>query len=433
MAPLQITAKTLASLMEAEEGETMPLAGRVVRIGLDRLRAGYEGPPYEVVLWDGARVRIGAGGGDPHVVIRFKTRTAALRTFLETTLGLGESYVAGEIELEGDLEDALTALAKPYLKLETDGPITAWIKRTIARTLPREKADIEHHYGRGDEFYELYLDKKLQYSCGYFRTPEDTLDQAQEQKIAHTARKLSLRKGQRLLDIGCGWGHLMFHAAETYGVECVGLTLCDNQAKYIREQARARGLKVDVRVQSYLEIEERPRWERIVSVGMMCHIGESRADQFYDKLRALAAPGAVVLTHCISKMRESSGADPFVEKHVFPGYWFFSLEGETRRAVERGFNVLDVENLRRHYALTAHHWRRNFLRNYAEIKRRMKFDDRFMRTWEFYLASVVAGFRCGRLNLIQMTMSNGLAEDYPMTREFIYEPAPDPVLVPSGD
>lgn len=148
---------------------------------------------------------------------------------------------------------------------------------------------------------------------------------------------------------------------------------------------------------------------------------ERRADAFYDKLQALSAPGAVVLTHCISKMQESSGSDPFVQKHVFPGYWFFSLEGETRRAVERGFNVLDVENLRRHYALTAHHWRRRFNANYEVIKRKMGYDDRFMRTWDFYLASVVSGFRTGYLNLIQMTMSQGINDDYPLTRSFLYE------------
>jgi len=255
------------------------------------------------------------------------------------------------------------------------------------------------------------------------------LDQAQYQKIAHTARKLHLRKGQRLLDIGCGWGHLMFHAAETYGVSCVGLTLCDNQAAYIRKEAAARRLPVEVRIMNYLEFDEAQKWDRVVSVGMMCHVGQSRADAFYDKLKSLLAPGAICLTHAISKMKEAPSADPFVEKHVFPGYWFFSLEGETRRAVERGMNVIDVENLRRHYAMTAHHWRRNFLRNYDVIKARFGFDDRFLRTWEFYLASVVAGFRSGHLNLIQMVMSNGINDAYPLTREFLYHETPPPYQV----
>jgi cyclopropane-fatty-acyl-phospholipid synthase len=395
----------------------------ILRRRLERLQGAYTGRPFELVLWSGERLRFGEGSGDPAFVLRFRTRTALVRTMLQTTLGLGESFVAGEVTVEGDLEDALTTLFQ--LGVQAPRADRSLLQRLLSAASPRslreEKADVEHHYGRGNDLYELYLDEKLQYSCAYFRTPEDTLDQAQEQKIAHTIKKLDLRTGQRLLDIGCGWGHLMFHAAENYGVECLGLTLCDNQAKYIREQARARKLRVDVRTMSHLELDDHAKWERIVSVGMMCHVGERRADAFYGKLRALSAPGGIVLTHCISKMRESSGTDPFVAKHVFPGYWFFSLEGETRRAVERGFNVLDVENLRRHYALTAHHWRRRFHANAGAIRRKIGGDEAFMRTWDFYLASVVAGFRSGHLNLIQMTMSNGVSDDYPLTREFLYD------------
>ncbi|HVH43885.1 MAG TPA: cyclopropane-fatty-acyl-phospholipid synthase family protein [Labilithrix sp.] len=396
---------------------------------LEKLQSTHTGRPFEMLFWNGERWRFGASSGLPVFVLQFKTRTAFVRTMLQTTLGLGESYVAGDVAVEGNLEDAITTLFEHGMRQPPKSPLSDWAGRAIARSLSQEKADVEHHYGRGNEFYSLYLDKKLQYSCGYFRTPEDTLDQAQDQKIAHTVRKLDLRRGQRLLDIGCGWGHLMFHAAEKYGVECLGITLCDNQTSYIREQARIRRLPVKVRTMNYLELDDSAKWDRIVSVGMMCHVGEGRADAFYDKLASLSAPKGIVLTHCISKMKEARGSDPFVEKHVFPGYWFFSLEGETTRAVDRGFNVLDVENLRRHYAMTAHHWRKNFLANYDTIKRKMGYGDRFMRTWDFYLASVVGGFRAGHLNLIQMTMSNGITDEYPLTREFLYErDRPRPIL-----
>ncbi|HRI71496.1 MAG TPA: cyclopropane-fatty-acyl-phospholipid synthase family protein [Polyangium sp.] len=397
---------------------------------IDKLQQIHQGPPFEVRLWNNERIRIGHEKGPERFVLHFRTRTSLIRSLLQSSLGLGESYANGSVVVEGDLEDVLTALGSAYLRLSPPGAVKRFVRKLLSRSLPQEKADVERHYGLGNAFYEMYLDKRLQYSCGYFRTPQDTLDQAQEQKIAHTVRKLDLRPGQRLLDIGCGWGHLMFHAAEEYGVECVGLTLCDNQATYIREQAAARGLKVDVRIANYLEFETQEKWDRVVSVGMMCHVGQNKADAFYDKLHSLLAPGAICLTHCISKMKEAPGADPFVEKHVFPGYWFFSLEGQTRRSVERGLNVIDVENLRRHYAMTAHHWRRNFLRNYALIKARMNFDDQFMRTWEFYLASVVAGFRSGHLNLIQMVMSNGIQDTYPLTREFLYADRHDPADEP---
>ena len=379
----------------------------------------YNGRAFEFLYWDGKRVRF--GNGEPHFTMNFKTEEALKRTVLESSLGMGEAYARGDITVDGELDDALTALADVYMTMEPEGLLSSWTRRALARTLPAEKDHIEHHYGRGDEFYKYYLDQKLQYSCAYFKSQDETLDQAQENKIAHTAAKLHLQRGQHLLDVGCGWGHLMFHAAETYGVKCTGLTLCDNQAQYIREQAKARNLPVDVRVMNYLELDSKHKWDRLVSVGMMCHIGEANADAYYDKIKSLLAPGAVCLLHCIAKMKEGSGSDPFVEKHVFPGYWFFSLQGMTTHAVDRGLNIIDVENLRRHYGLTAWHWRKNFLRNYDKIKAAMSFDDVFMRTWEFYLASVVAGFRSGYLNLVQMVMTNGVNDAYPWTRDFIYK------------
>lgn len=385
---------------------------------LETMQRTHSGKPFEMVFWNGERRRFGPAAGPAEFVLHFKTRRALLRSMLQTSLGFGESYVDGEIVVDGCLEEVMTALAEHGLRMQAKP--NGWLRAALARSLAQEKADAAHHYGRGQDLYSLYLDKKLQYSCGYFRGADDTLEQAQDQKIALTTRKLALKRGQRLLDIGCGWGHLMFHAAENYGVECLGITLCDDQAKYIREQARLRRLPVAVRTASYLELDERTSWDRIVSVGMMCHVGERRADAFYDKLEALAAPGAIVLTHCIAKMKEASGSDPFVAKHVFPGYWFHSLEGATRRAVERGFNVLDVENLRRHYALTAHHWRKNLRANFRLIKKKLGYDDRFLRTWDFYLASAVGGFRSGYLNLIQMTMSRGVNDEYPMTRDALY-------------
>ena len=397
------------------------------RARIVKMLANYQGTPFVLSYWDGKNEQFGRGR--PEFTIFFKSEEALKRSLLETSLGFGEAYARGDLLVEGDLVAALTALGEAYLSMKPEGLLSRWARKAAARTLPREKADVEHHYGLGDEFYKFYLDKKLQYSCAYFRSADDSLDLAQEQKIAHTTKKLHLQPGQRLLDIGCGWGHLMFHAAEVYGVECVGITLCDNQARYIREEAARRRLPVEVRTVSYLELDESIKWERVVSVGMMCHVGESRADQFFDKVKSLLAPKAICLLHCISKMKEASGADPFIEKHVFPGYWFFSLEGLVKRAVHRELNILDVENLRLHYILTGQRWRTNFLENYEAIKSAMKFDDQFMRTWEFYLASAEAGFHTGHLSLIQMVMTNGVRTDYPLTREFLYESTPEYALV----
>jgi cyclopropane-fatty-acyl-phospholipid synthase len=386
---------------------------------IKKILANYQGTPFVLSYWDGSSEQFGAGA--PGFAIHFKTREALKRSLLEGSLGFGEAYARSDLFVEGDLVEALTAFGNAYLLMEPERLLSSWARKAVARTLSHEKADVEHHYGLGDEFFKFYLDKKLQYSCAYFRSADDSLDLAQEQKIAHTVKKLHLQPGQRLLDIGCGWGHLMFHAAEVYGVECVGITLCDNQARYIREEATRRRLPVEVRTINYLELDESIKWERVVSVGMLEHVGQKRADQFFDKLKRILAPQAICLLHCISKMKESSGVDPFVEKHVFPGYWFFSLEGLVKRAVDRELNILDVENLRQHYIMTGQHWRARFLENYDEIKSAMGFDDRFMRTWDFYFASGLAGFSLGHLNLIQMVLTNGVRDDYPLTREFLYE------------
>src|SRR5262245_19010234 len=385
-----------------------------------KLLRNHHGAPFTIVDWKGESTQIGSGPS--RFALHFKTRESMARSLLSSSLGFGEGYASGDIVIDGDLEEVLVALYGIYMA--TAGNVTLWAKLKLAvhaTPLGRQKANIEHHYGRGDDFYKLFLDKNLQYSCGYFRTREDSLDLAQEQKIAHTVANLHLQPGQRLIDIGCGWGHLMFHAAETYGVECLGLTLCDNQGAFIRAEAKRRKLPIEVRVMNYLDVPEHEQFDRVVSVGMMCHIGPKYIEQYFDKVKQLTAPGGVCLLHFISKMEESLSVDPFVATHIFPGYWFNSVEGVTQRSVRRGFHVLDLENLLRHYGMTAHHWRRNFLRNFAEIKSVMKFDDVFMRAWEFYLASVVAGFTTGQMHLVQIVMSNGLCDEYPWTRHFLYD------------
>jgi cyclopropane-fatty-acyl-phospholipid synthase len=401
---------------------------RPVKRALSRALERYDGPPFELRLWDGQRVSIGAGA--PGFSVTFKTRQAFCDTLLRRSLGLGEAYVRHEVLFDVDLEEALPALGAIALRVSTrlgwpDAPCLGEV--LLDRLGLPALAPSAQHYGRGDDFYRLYLDKRLQYSCGYFRAPGDSLDTAQAQKIAVVARKLALRRGQRLLDLGCGWGHLLLHAAETYGVQCLGITLCDSQARYIREQAAARRLPVEVRVMSFEDLDEHASWDRIVSIDSICHVGERRVGSFFDKVKALLAPGSLCLLQSIARTRESPRTDPFLRKHVFPGYWVPSLEGMMARASARGLDVLDVENLRRHHELTARCWRRNFLQNRDRIERTMGFDDAFMRTWDFYLAYAVAAFRTGHLSVVQAVMSNGLQHDYPLTREPLYV-TDEPVL-----
>lgn len=414
-----------------KKGEVSVLS-RPFKQAISRLCERYDGTPFELRFWGGERLRLGVGA--PAFLLTFRTRRALCETALLGTLGLGEAYIRREVVFEGDLEDALTGLFQFTRAVGARLPrlMPSLFETSVAGVLDalrlgrrsgaarREKIAVERHYGLGNDFYPLYLDRRLQTSCGYFRSPSEPLDDAQAHKISVVARKLALRRGQRLLDLGCGWGHFMLHAAETYGVQCLGITLCDNQARYIREQAAARRLPVEVRVMSYEELEDEARWDRIVSLGSMCHAGERRIEVFYDRVKALLAEGGICLLESVTRARESSRTDPFLQKHIFPGYWPPSLQGMAARAVARGLDVLDAENLRRHSELTAHCWRQNFLQNRERIARVTGFDEAFMKAWEFYLACAVAAFRTGALGFIQMVLSNGAQRDYPLAREPLY-------------
>jgi len=385
-----------------------------IRRALRGAQERYDGTPFEIYLPDGGRLRFGLGA--PAIKVHFGTWVAAYDAWLRGHLGVGEAYVRREVGFEGDLEDGLTALTELFLQGGLEG-----LPARAARSLRRDREeDVALGDAYGDDFHRLYLDRKLQRSCGYFRTPSDSLDVAQEQRLAHTLRRLALRPGQRLLDIGCGWGHLMLQAAETHGVECLGITRSEGQAAYVREQAAARRLPVRVRVMDHLELEERAGFERVVSVGMMSPGGERRIDRFWDKVKALLSPGGICLLHCVAVRKESPGADPFVPGHAFPGHWLGSLDGVVSRAADRGLHVLDVENLRRHAALTAHAWRQSLLRRHEEIQRAAEVSEASMRAWDFHLASVVAGFRAGHLSVLQTVLSHGLQDDYPLTREALH-------------
>ncbi|WP_437895715.1 class I SAM-dependent methyltransferase [Sorangium sp. So ce124] len=412
----------------------MPPWSRLFKEAASRLLERHGGTPFELRFWGGERLRFGAGS--PEFAVTFRTRRSLCETAFRGTLGLGEAYVRREVTFEGDLEDSLAGLFQLARSVEArlprlvpasssfdrglSGVLDALRLGLLSGAAKRERLAVERHYGLGNDFYPLYLDRRLQTSCGYFSSPGETLDDAQAHKISLVARKLALRRGHRLVDLGCGWGHLMFHAAEAYGVQCLGITLCENQARYIREQAAARRLPVEVRVMSCDELEDEPRWDRLVSLGSMCHAGERRIEVFYDRVKALLAPGGVCVLESVTREQESSRTDPFLQKHIFPGYWPPSLHGMATRASTRGLDVLDAENLRRHSALTARCWRRNFLENREKIERITGFDGAFMRTWEFYLACAAAAFRSGHLGAIQMVLSNGAPRDYPLAREPLY-------------
>jgi cyclopropane-fatty-acyl-phospholipid synthase len=258
----------------------------------------------------------------------------------------------------------------------------------------RSRRNVAHHYDLRDELYELFLDDDRQYSCAYFTDRSNSLEQAQADKKAHIAAKLALAPGQRVLDIGCGWGGMALYLHRQAGVDVLGITLSEHQLKIARQRAAAAGVSDHVKFEliDYRMIED--RFDRIVSVGMFEHVGAKNYDTFFAKCRSLLKPDGVMLLHTIGKLGEvSKGPDPFTEKWIFPGYHLPSLSQMCEASEKVRLIASDVENLRLHYGLTLRHWLRRATENRAKIE--AMYDARFFRMWEYYLAGGIVMFESG--------------------------------------
>ncbi len=296
----------------------------------------------------------------------------------------------------------------------------AWGLRGLRRlqessSIERVRHNASHHYDLGNELYELFLDRDLQYSCAYFSSPDEDLEIAQERKKRHIAAKLCLEPGQRILDIGSGWGGLALSLAEWADVEVVGVTLAGEQHRIARERARALGLeeRVHFELRDYRELDG--CFDRVVSIGMFEHVGLRHYDEFFGKLRELLAPRGIALLHSIGQMTPPRETSPWL-KHIFPSAYMPSLS-EVLPAVERsGLWVTDVEILRLHYAETLREWDRRFQANRKTIEE--LYGERFCRMWEFYLATSEVAFRDGDKMVFQMQLSRE-RDAAPWTRDYV--------------
>ena len=323
-----------------------------------------------------------------------------------------------QVEVEGDW-DALLALGMRSALNGVSLPLATRLRFGLQRlrardTRRRARSNIARHYDLGDEFYRLWLDEGLTYSCATFRSPEDSLEEAQAAKLDLICRKLRLEPGQRLLDVGCGWGSLIVHAARHYGVHAVGCTLSRNQAALAEERIRKAGLedRVQVRLCDYRELSG--RFDRWVSVGMLEHVGRAFLPRFARNIRRRLRPGGLGLLHFIGKDRAGPG-DPWTLTYIFPGAYLPSLP-EVLGAMGRfGLCTLDVENLRAHYPLTLDRWRERFERQVREI--RHAYGERFVRMWRLYLVASAASFRYGECRVFQVLFGHGSEAALPLARE----------------
>ncbi|MFD8548796.1 class I SAM-dependent methyltransferase [Streptomyces sp. NPDC059649] len=410
-------------------------AGRLTKLAEEVLGTPL---PVRIRAWD--RSESGPPGA-PTLV--FRNRRALRRLlFKPGELGLARAWVAGDIDVEGDLYEALDllaglvwergtaapkpqraaalrALARPEIRNAARELLTlagapvppappaeeARRRRGPLHTLLRDKEAISHHYDVGNDFYELVLGPSMVYSCAYWAAPDATLEDAQRDKLDLICRKLALKEDQRLLDVGCGWGSMVLHAAREYGVRAVGITLSEEQATYARKRIAEAGLadRVEIRVQDYREIKDEP-FDAISSIGMAEHVGRARYAEYADALHALLRPGGRLLNHQIARRpvadEEAYHVDEFIDRYVFPDGELAPVGRTVAQLEEAGFEVRDVEAIREHYALTLRRWVANLERHWGAAVR-LTSPGR-ARVWRLYMAASALSFERNRIGVNQV-------------------------------
>lgn len=355
------------------------------------------------------------GSGNPAFVVDLKEDIEGKELLTSTSLALGEAYMKGNLEVEGDLFEALDSFLGQMDRFSTDRSKLKKLMFTSQSKKNQEK-EVTSHYDIGNDFYSLWLDETMSYSCGYFKHETDTLYEAQCNKVERILEKLCLKKDMTLLDIGCGWGYLLIRAAKEYGVKGLGITLSHEQQKEFEERIEKEGLtgQVEVARMDYRELEKSGRqFDRVVSVGMLEHVGRTNYELFVRNVNSVLKPGGLLLLHYISALKEYPG-DPWIRKYIFPGGMVPSLREMIHLFGEYRFYTLDVESLRRHYYKTLRCWERNFSGHRQEVEANMGTE--FARMWELYLSSCAATFHNGIIDLHQILASKGVNNDLPMTR-----------------
>ncbi len=355
------------------------------------------------------------GKGEPLFSVKINKTPAVKDLLVSTSLALGEAYMNKDIEIEGDLYEVLESFLSQMDKFSTDRKS---LKKLIFTSLSKknQQKEVSSHYDIGNDFYKLWLDETMSYSCGYFKTESDSLKDAQYNKVDRILEKLLLKEGMTLCDIGCGWGFLLIEAAKKYKIKGLGITLSKEQKKKFEERIKEEHLEdyLSVELMDYRDLPKKKiQFDRVVSVGMIEHVGRDNYELFMSSMKQILKPGGLFLLHFISSLHESPG-DPWVKKYIFPGGVVPSIREIENIACELKFYTLDVESLRRHYSKTLLCWNKNFQEHRNEVVE--MFGDTFARMWELYLCACAATFRNGVIDLHQILFSNGINNDLPMTR-----------------
>ena len=355
------------------------------------------------------------GQGEPTFTVEFKKAIPMTKLMDSTSIALGEAYMDGDLVIEGNLYHALLMFMGQMEKFSTSG--TVWNK-LVSNPLTRknQQEEIQQHYDIGNDFYKLWLDETMSYSCGYFATDRDTLYHAQVNKVDRILDKLYLKEDMTLLDIGCGWGFLFIDAARKYGVKGLGITLSQEQHDEFKDRIKRFHLedRLDVKLMDYRDLPSLGQtFDRVVSVGMAEHVGRDNYKLYVDSINAVLKPGGLVLLHYISGMDEKPG-DAWMSKYIFPGGMLPSLREMISLFTDDGIHIQDVENLRMHYCYTLLDWAKNFHKQMPIIQ--TMFDERFIRMWDLYLNACAAAFANAEMDLHQILGVKGVNNDIPITR-----------------
>lgn len=379
--------------------------------------------PLRLKLWNGRSFELAP---DAPVTVTIRA-PSDLRYFLSTDLcRLGEAYVEGHIKVDGPVHEIFRS-AEAFARHATVDVRRGRV-RFFRHGRDRDRRAIEHHYDVSNDFYRQFLDEGMVYSCAYYRTEHDTLEVAQEQKLDHILNKLMVRSGDRLLDIGCGWGGLIVRAAKKYGAIATGITLSQQQYEVARRRVRDEGLEghCEVRLQDYRDVPEIGAFDKITSVGMFEHVGFRNLQIYFGAIRRLLADNGLALNHGITASDPESrwvgmGAGEFIHRYVFPHGELPHISVVLREMARAGLEVTDVESLRRHYARTCHEWASRIDTNRAQAI--AAGGEKRFRIWQMYLAGCAFGFAHGWMNIYQVLASKDGAPSFnplPLTRDYMY-------------
>jgi len=372
-----------------------------------------------VGFWDGEEEIFGAGESRFKLILNEPIPKADV--IADPSLAFGEAYMHNRLEVEGNLQTIVESLYHNRDSFLRKGHLYNKALKKLSNSLKKSRDNIEHHYDIGNDFYKLWLDDTMTYSCGYFKSKDDTLTQAQINKVELILRKLNLEEGQTLLDIGCGWGELILAAAKQYKVKALGVTLSSEQFETVRKRIEEEHLGdlLEVQLLDYRNIKNR-MFDRIVSVGMLEHVGKDHLSEYFSQVNQLLNEGGLSLLHCITGIQESEGGtNSWINKYIFPGGYIPNIQELVGHISKEEFHLIDVESLRRHYGRTLEHWSANFEMALPEIRKSK--DEGFIRMWRLYLNSCAASFNCGNIDIHQFVFTKGINDHLPWCRDCIYQ------------